>query len=217
MHSTTRLDSVKRRLRASARVREERMALLCADVVEFTALTERLGDRAALDLMRSAAASIRCAGEAHRGRLVELRGDSFQIAFGSVRDAFHCALAIHHELGSASREGGECVAVRIAMHSGPVLTDGEGYFGRNLIVAYRLLGQASAGEIAVSEEALEELRVLGPWREGAASRTGAFQPKGMREKRLYSVFDAASPRLAPPSAPPRSRPPYRERARLATC
>ena len=45
---------------------------------------------------------------------------------------------------------GERVMVRIGLHAGEVIKEGEDFFGRNVIMAARVASQASGGEILAS-------------------------------------------------------------------
>jgi class 3 adenylate cyclase len=45
---------------------------------------------------------------------------------------------------------GEVVRVRIGLHAGEVIKEGEDFFGRNVIMAARVAAQARGGEILTS-------------------------------------------------------------------
>jgi class 3 adenylate cyclase len=152
------------------------VTLLCADVVGFTEMTERLGDCAALKVMRGVAGTIRDQASRHRGEVLEIRGDAFLLAFASPRLAVRCALRVMRALAvDRVSHAGEAVRLRIAVHTGTVVRDGESYFGRSLILAYRLLSQVAAGCIALTPNTAE--RLPGRWRVREASEA-SFRPKG---------------------------------------
>jgi class 3 adenylate cyclase len=50
----------------------------------------------------------------------------------------------------SGRTGGERICVRIGLHAGEVIKEGEDFFGRNVIMAARVASQARGGEILVS-------------------------------------------------------------------
>jgi class 3 adenylate cyclase len=150
------------------------VTLLCADVVGFTEMTERMGDLAALRVMRRVAGLVRDQAGRYRGELLEIRGDAFLLAFASPRDALRYAIRVLRMLERDFRAE-ERVRLRVAMHTGDVVRDGAGYFGRSLILAHRLLSQVGPGGIALTPSAAERLPCR--WR-ARAGGGGSFRPKG---------------------------------------
>lgn len=170
-----------------------RVTLLCADVVGFSEMSERLGDRALLRVMRQVAGTIRAEVAAHGGELIEIRGDAFLMAFPDPLAALACALRIERSLRlEPERYHAESVRVRMAVHSGRVLRDGGSYFGRNVIVPYRLLERIDAGWIALTEPAA---RVLPAAVRAGLGRAHGFRPKGLRKEVRYVAIHAAEPSI----------------------
>jgi class 3 adenylate cyclase len=164
------------------------MTLLCADIVGFTEMLSRLGDAGALAVMRGVASTVRAHARRYGGELLEIRGDAFLLAFSSPRRAMPCAIRTIRALAfDRDAHGGEAVRVRMALHSGDVLRDGNGYFGRSLILAYRLLSQVGAGTIALTTAAAAQLPAR--WRARAAS-SGCFRPKGFGCEVRYLLLGA---------------------------
>ncbi len=162
----------------TADLAQTEVTFVCADVVRFTSMTQALGDRASLCLMRRIARLVQAEAKARGGRTVEVRGDSFLLALPRRKDAIGCARDIHAALERDAAEhadGG--VQVRIAVHAGPVLQMNEHYFGLNVILPYRLLPLLRAGETAVTE--------------GIASGLGerrTCHPKGFRDTVAFFVL-----------------------------
>ena len=77
-------------------------------------------------------------------------GDGFMVAFQSARKALACASAIQKALGERNGMVDEPVRVRIGLHAGEVIKEGEDFFGRNVIMAARVASQAHGGEILAS-------------------------------------------------------------------
>jgi class 3 adenylate cyclase len=165
------------------------VTLLCADVVGFTRMSERLGDRLALCVMRQVARAVRAEVAACGAELIEVRGDSFLLAFGDPAASLACALRIQAALERGSESTlGERVRLRMAVHSGEALRDGGGYFGRNVIVPFRLLDRVEPGGIAFSEAAAARLPA---GLRGLFGELERFQPKGMCERVGYARLEAA--------------------------
>ncbi|MGH7899136.1 MAG: adenylate/guanylate cyclase domain-containing protein, partial [Candidatus Binatia bacterium] len=70
------------------------VTILFSDVEGFSAMTERLGDERAHELMRQHNRIIREQIQAHGGFEVGAEGDGFMIAFSSARRGLRCAVAI---------------------------------------------------------------------------------------------------------------------------
>jgi class 3 adenylate cyclase len=169
------------------------VAFLCADVVGFTEMTRRLGDDVALRVMRRVAGSVRREAAPLGGEVLEIRGDGFLLAFAAPQAALRCAFGLLRALElDRAAHAGESVRLRQAVHSGSAVRDASGYFGRDLILTYRLLSQAGVGRIAVTPQAACGLP--GRWRERAVG-TGRFQPKGFEDEIEFVEFDAAPERM----------------------
>ena len=122
-----------------------------ADVVESTALAQRLGDRGAYSVIRRFCSLVRDLCEETGGDALELRGDGALLAFRAAPCvAFETACELQR---SCAREGE--IALRIGIHGGAALRLERGYFGRALTLAGRLADEAAAGEILVSDSALQ--------------------------------------------------------------
>lgn len=128
-----------------------RRTLLCSDIVGYTGLLSRLGDRPALHVVRRHDAIVRSYAASHGGQVLELRGDSFLVGFGSPSDALACAVDVQRELAAdraAHPDGG--VRVRIGVHTGEFLIERGRYFGLEVVVPFRLCDAAGADQILVS-------------------------------------------------------------------
>lgn len=150
---------------------------LAADVVAFSRLTERLGDQLCLRLMRRVERIVSLCSGSHRGESLEVRGDLFLLAFPAPPAAFLCALEMQHALDAyAALRNSDPVRLRVALHMGDVLDDGLRYFGKTLIVTFRLLDEAGSDEIVISRAAatwagMRDLTQL--------SRETTFRPRGL--------------------------------------
>jgi hypothetical protein len=73
--------------------------ILFTDIVGSTALTQSLGDEAAMSFLRVHDRIVRAALGASGGREVKHTGDGIMASFVSTVSAVRCALRIHRELG----------------------------------------------------------------------------------------------------------------------
>jgi class 3 adenylate cyclase len=77
-------------------------------------------------------------------------GDGFMVAFQSAKKGLDCAIAIQRAFDGHNASDGEHVKVRIGLHAGETIKDGDDFYGKNVILASRVAGKAVGGEILVS-------------------------------------------------------------------
>ncbi len=88
---------------------------------------------------------------ANEGFEVKSQGDGFMVAFSSARRALGCAIAIQQTLAPHNEENpDEPIPVRIGLHTGEAIKEGEDFFGKTVILAARIASQAVGGQILVS-------------------------------------------------------------------
>ncbi|MEE8346635.1 MAG: adenylate/guanylate cyclase domain-containing protein, partial [Dehalococcoidia bacterium] len=126
------------------------VTILFSDIESSTAMTERLGDKRWLELLRGHNAIVRKRVAAHEGFEVKSEGDGFMLAFGSARKALACAIDIQRAFAERNESADEPIKVRIGLHTGEAIKEDEDFFGRNVILAARIASQAGGGEILVS-------------------------------------------------------------------
>ncbi|MGH8541025.1 MAG: adenylate/guanylate cyclase domain-containing protein, partial [Stenotrophobium sp.] len=138
------------------------VTIVFSDMEGFTAMTQRLGDREAHEVIKVHNCIVRQAVKAHGGKEVELQGDGFLLAFPDVAQALRCACAIQRDcaaysVGHADRP----IRVRIGLHTGKPIKEGERFFGLTVILAARIAAQAGGGETLVSEAVHRQLADTG--------------------------------------------------------
>jgi adenylate cyclase len=119
------------------------------DIEESTALNERLGDRGWVELVRAHDRHVRERAEACGGSVVKSAGDGFMLAFPSARRGLECAVALQRELAEQNTAGHR-VRVRMGLHTGEPIREGDDFFGRDVAYAARVASAATGGEILVS-------------------------------------------------------------------
>ncbi len=126
------------------------MTIVFTDIVDSTVLLGRTGDQGWLDILRRHNGIIEQTTAAHGGTVVETQGDGSMLAFPSARGAVACAHAIQDQIGRAFGDFSPPVAVRIGVHTGDALHEGDHFFGATVHYAARVAGQALGGEVLVS-------------------------------------------------------------------
>jgi class 3 adenylate cyclase len=121
--------------------------ILFADIVDSTALTERLGDAAFRDRARDLDVALRAIIRERSGTPIEgkLLGDGVLGVFTSARHAIDAALACV----SAGDNGG--LPLHLGLHAGDVIREDNNVYGGAVNIAARISGLSAPGEVLVSE------------------------------------------------------------------
>ena len=127
-------------------------AILFADIVDSTALTEHLGDAAFRDKARELDGALRAIIREHSGTPIEgkLLGDGVLAVFTSARQAIEAALAC----GRAGNDAG--LPLHLGLHAGDVIRESDpdgrsNVYGGAVNIASRISGLSAPGEVLVSE------------------------------------------------------------------
>jgi class 3 adenylate cyclase/tetratricopeptide (TPR) repeat protein len=127
------------------------VTVMFSDIEGSTAINERLGDNRWMELLREHNTIVREHVAAHRGFEVKSQGDGLMLAFASARRALECAAAIQRAFDARNREHPEQpLRLRIGLHTGEVIREGEDFFGRHVTLAARVAEKARGGEVLVS-------------------------------------------------------------------
>lgn len=129
--------------------------ILFTDIVGSTELTQRLGDRAAMQILDVHDRIVRGAFERTHGREVKHLGDGLMGVFVSADDAIHCAAHVHAALREAAGRTTEPVWIRVGVAAGvPIERNGD-FFGSTVQLAARLCMHAQPGQTLVSASVVE--------------------------------------------------------------
>jgi len=134
-------------------------AILAADVVGYSRLMEadEVGVLGALKGHRHELINPSIAD--HHGSIVKLMGDGALVEFASVVDAVKCALAIQR--GMAERNADvpkeRRIDLRIGVHLGDIIVEGEDIYGDGVNIAARLEGLSQPGGICISQQAFDQI------------------------------------------------------------
>jgi eukaryotic-like serine/threonine-protein kinase len=127
------------------------VTLMFSDIEGSTAINERLGDARWIELLHEHNAIVREHVAAHGGYEVKSQGDGFMVAFASARRALDSAAAIQRAFAARNASRPEQpLHLRIGLHSGEAIREGDDFFGRHVNIAARVAAQARGGEVLVS-------------------------------------------------------------------
>ena len=146
------------------------------DIEDSLRLNAFLGDRRWLDVLRAHNEVVMRTTEDHGGTVVKNHGDGFMLAFASARRAVTCAQAIETAVAEAFRDPGSPIRVRIGLHVGETVHEGDDHFGHAVNYAARVASAAAGGEIVVSSLV-----------HGLLAQTGEFEFDTAREVELKGI------------------------------
>ncbi len=125
--------------------------VLFTDVEGSTALTQRLGDAKARELLREHERMVRVALKTHGGSEVKTMGDGFMASFSSATRALECAIAMQQAFAAHNELAEEPIRVRAGLNAGEPIAEDEDLYGTAVNLAARIAAKAEAGEILASD------------------------------------------------------------------
>lgn len=134
----------------------DNLAVLFADIVESTALYRKLGDVEAFKVVSTCLNALTELLPRHRGRLIKLLGDAVMCLFPDADSAVDAAVDMQRTIVRL-QPGGMEVQLRIGLHTGPVVVDGNDVYGDTVNVAAYLADAATPGQILIAEATTDEL------------------------------------------------------------
>jgi class 3 adenylate cyclase len=120
--------------------------ILFADIVDSTALTERMGDAAFRERARALDDALRAAITGAGGTAIDgkLLGDGVLATFPAASQAIDAAL----RCAAAGNDGG--LPLHLGIHAGDVIREANNVYGGAVNIASRISGLSAAGEVLVS-------------------------------------------------------------------
>jgi class 3 adenylate cyclase len=164
----------------------ERMlaTIVFSDIVDSTAVLERLGDHAWANLLHEHNQRIRAVIDRYRGREITTTGDGFLALFDSAAKAANAALLMSSSIAELG------LGIRLGIHTGEVEIVGGQARGVAVHAAARVAALATAGEVLVSGTTRDLL-------EGSGL---SFEDRGLHElKGLSGTRPIFALRKSPPS------------------
>lgn len=128
-------------------------AILAADAVGYSRLMAA-DERATLRALDAARAIFREHIEAHRGRVIDMAGDSVLAVFETIAGATAAAVEVQEKLSATSSDGPRArrLLFRIGLHLGDVIEKSDGtVYGDGVNIAARLQSFAKPGGICVGK------------------------------------------------------------------
>jgi hypothetical protein len=123
--------------------------ILFTDLESSTALTQRVGDEAAQEVLRGHNTAVRGALDANGGREVKHTGDGIMASFPSAVSAVQAGIAIQRELMDGE------VRVRVGINAGEPVAEDDDLFGTAVQLAARITDRAEPEQVLVSRVVMD--------------------------------------------------------------
>ncbi len=137
---------------AGAAIVQPPLTVLFTDMEGSTALTRRLGDVKAQELLRTHNTAVRQGLQAHAGREIKHTGDGIMASFTSPSRAIECAVSIQRAVAAYTEQHPEMpLQVRVGLNVGEPVAEEEDLFGTAVQLARRICDEAEGGQILVSD------------------------------------------------------------------
>ncbi len=96
----------------------------------------------------------------HHGRIVKTTGDGLLAEFASAVDAARCAVEIQRDMAERTNAvpQDQRIELRIGIHVGDIIIDGDDIFGDGVNIAARLEGLAEPGDVLLSRTVHDQVR-----------------------------------------------------------
>ncbi|HPR62953.1 MAG TPA: adenylate/guanylate cyclase domain-containing protein [Thermoanaerobaculia bacterium] len=133
-------------------------AIMFTDLVGYSSLTEK-DESKSMVLLEEHRAIVRSALNEFRGREIRTMGDGFLVEFGSSVDAVECAVAIQTRLHDRNREEKleNRIILRIGIHAGDVIYQGDDLHGTTVNVAARIEPLAPPAGIVITKQVRDQI------------------------------------------------------------
>jgi class 3 adenylate cyclase len=154
------------------------VVILMTDLVDSTAMADRLGPAAAEELRTEHFELLRGSLERTAGREVKNLGDGLMVAFDSAAQSLACAVEMQQALDARNRRAEERLGVRIGVSLGDATAEDGDYFGEPVVESARLCAYAEGGQIVINDL----VHRVGGAREGHSFESlGGLELKGISE------------------------------------
>ncbi|TFB10343.1 tetratricopeptide repeat protein [Candidatus Marinimicrobia bacterium MT.SAG.3] len=128
------------------------VAIMFTDMVGYTAIMQK-AELKARELVQNHREIIKPLIEKHAGEVIQYVGDGTFSTFGSAIEAVNCAIEIQRSL-----KDNEELSLRIGIHVGDVVVEGDEVYGDGVNVTSRLEPLAEPGGVCISERVYDDIK-----------------------------------------------------------
>jgi len=163
------------------------LTILFADISGSTGLYETLGDERAHKLVSNFISVISGIISEYQGKIIKTIGDEVMCTFSSAYQAVNAAIGMHQAIDTMPpipMKKPIKPSIRIGLHRGPVIMQGNDIFGDAVNVAARMVSLAKPRQIITTEQTIETLPECASMEYKCIDRTPI---KGKKSE--YSIFE----------------------------
>lgn len=161
------------------------VTLVFSDIEGSTALNQRLGDEAWVNVLHAHNDVVERHTQRNGGTIVKSMGDGYMLAFDTPHAALRCAAAIHSDLDVAQPPL-EGIRIRIGVHTGTAMSESGDFFGLQVALAARVANAAAGGETLVSKSIWDHVIASGEFGFGAGR---AMTFKGISDPQMVYLLE----------------------------
>lgn len=136
---------------------QRRMIVMFADVSGSAGLFERLGDTEAMHAVERCLKRMKRSIDGYRGRTIQIVGDELLAVFETAEDACLAAIDMQQRISDLPPVSGLKLTIRIGLHAGMVIDEGDKLKGDVVTNAARIAGIARRDQILCSSVLAGEL------------------------------------------------------------
>jgi adenylate cyclase len=152
--------AIKPNLAPVSNLSRRQAAIIAADVVDYSRLTEAAEVNTHVRLRAIRVRIVDPCIVSYRGQVIRNTGDGFLATFDSAADALACVIEIQREveLAESSEAPDRKIRFRIGVNFGDIISEPEDIYGASVNIAARLEQYAPPGGIVVSEKLADVIR-----------------------------------------------------------
>ena len=162
-------------------------AIMFADIVGYTAIMQE-DEALALQLRFKLQKKLEEEVTTHHGRILDFRGDGAMCSFTSTIEAVRAALALQLDM-----QTDPYVPLRIGMHTGDVVVEGNNIYGDGVNIASRMESFAMPGSIFISGRVYDDIKNQ---KDIQAISLGKYVLKNVKEQ--VEIFAISNPGIIIP-------------------
>ena len=161
------------------------MAIMFTDIVNSTALTQKLGDHGAQEMVHIHNKLVRSEIIAQMGREIKHMGDGIMCSFNTPTAAVEAGVAMQKAVRQHNESGHHIqFEIRIGINAGEPIREENDLFGSTVQMAARVCSKAESYQVYVSDS----VRSNASAKSARFTSAGSFELKGFREP--VELFEA---------------------------
>ncbi|MEG3618514.1 adenylate/guanylate cyclase domain-containing protein [Magnetovibrio sp. PR-2] len=193
---------------SASKAANQSVTVLFTDIAGSTAMTQKLGDAGAQDVVRIHNQIVRDAIKTFSGREIKHTGDGIMASFPSAVQGVEASMDMqkYTKKHNASERGKERpLGLKIGLNAGEPISEEDDLYGTTVQLAARIVDKAQAGEILVSSS----VHGLSQGKNLKFDRGPDCDMKGFDEpiSTYFAQWDGYVPRKEEPKAEPQAEPP----------